>query len=114
MKLRPHQKQTTFDLQQNTVGIVTYPTGGGKTMVGIADTLREFEKSEPQTVCVVAPRILLACQLSSEYLEHIKNARVLHVHSGKVSHYHTTKVKNIQDWTHIHKNHHKLIFCTYI
>jgi superfamily II DNA or RNA helicase len=113
MQLRPHQKQTTFDLRQNTVGIVTYPTGGGKTMVGIADTIREFEKSEPQTVCVVAPRILLACQLSSEYLEHIKNARVLHVHSGKVSHYHTTKVKNIQDWVNIHKNHHKLIFCTY-
>lgn len=113
MELRPHQAKTVFDLQHNNVGIVTYPTGGGKTMVGIADTIREFEKTQPQTVCVVAPRILLACQLSSEYLEHIKNARVLHVHSGKVSHYHTTKVKNIQDWMEIHKNHHKLIFCTY-
>jgi|LauGreDrversion4_2_1035121.scaffolds.fasta_scaffold00822_15 superfamily II DNA or RNA helicase len=113
MKLRPHQQQSVLDLQNNKVGIVTYPTGGGKTIVGIADTIREFEKSEPQTVCVVAPRIILACQLSSEYLEHIKNARVLHVHSGKVQHYHTTKVKNIQDWTNIHKTHHKLIFCTY-
>lgn len=113
MKLRPHQEQTTFDLQHNNVGIVTYTTGGGKTLVGIADALRVFESNEPQTVCVVAPRILLACQLSSEYLEHIKNARVLHVHSGKVQHYHTTKVKNIQDWTNIHQNHHKLIFCTY-
>jgi len=113
MKLRPHQNQTVQDLKHHNLGIITYPTGGGKTMVGIADTLREFEKTTPQTVCVVAPRILLACQLSSEYLEHIKNARVLHVHSGKVQHYHTTKTKNIQDWMEIHKNHHKLIFCTY-
>jgi superfamily II DNA or RNA helicase len=113
MKLRPHQQQSVLDLQTNNVGIVTYPTGGGKTIVGIADTIREFEKTEPQTVCVVAPRIILACQLSCEYLEHIKNARVLHVHSGKVQHYHTTKVKNIQDWMNIHKDHHKLIFCTY-
>ncbi len=113
MKLRPHQNQTVQDLKHHNLGIITYPTGGGKTMVGIADTLREFEKITPQTVCVVAPRILLACQLSSEYLEHIKNARVLHVHSGKVQHYHTTKTKNIEDWIEIHKNHHKLIFCTY-
>lgn len=113
MELRPHQNQTVQDLRHHDLGIITYPTGGGKTMVGIADTIREFEKTIPQTVCVVAPRILLACQLSSEYLEYIKNARVLHVHSGKVQHYHTTKTKNIQDWMEIHKNHHKLIFCTY-
>lgn len=113
MQFRPHQEKALDVMSKHSKGICVMPTGAGKTLVGIGDTLREFEKTEPQTVCVVAPRILLACQLSSEYLEHIKNVRVLHVHSGKVIHYHTTKVKNIQDWVEIHKNHHKLIFCTY-
>ena len=37
----------------------------------------------PQTIVVVAPRILLANQLCSEFLEHIDNVEVLHVHSGE-------------------------------
>jgi hypothetical protein len=34
----------------------------------IFDCVREFEKSEPQTIVVVSPRILLAEQLSAEFL----------------------------------------------
>ena len=113
MKLRTHQQRAIDSMSVHDKGIVTMTTGAGKTNVGIADTMRQFELDDPQTVCVVAPRILLACQLSSEYLEHIKNARVLHVHSGKVQHYHTTRTKNIQEWMEIHKGHHKIIFTTY-
>jgi superfamily II DNA or RNA helicase len=111
--LRTHQEKALAVLSEKRVGIVTCPTGAGKTIIGIADTMREFNKAEPQTICIVAPRILLACQLSVEYLEHIKNAKILHVHSGKVLHYHTTNIKNIQDWSEIHKKSHRLIFTTY-
>lgn len=113
ISLRTHQEEALAALSQNHVGIVTCPTGAGKTIIGIVDTMRQFDKTEPQTVCIIAPRILLACQLSVEYLQHIKNAKVLHVHSGKVSHYHTTNIKNIQDWSQIHSKSHRLIFTTY-
>jgi superfamily II DNA or RNA helicase len=45
-----------------------FPTGGGKTLVGICDALRQFETGAAKTIVVVAPRILLAEQLSAEYL----------------------------------------------
>lgn len=115
MNLRPHQEQALEVLSQTDRGIVAMATGAGKTNVQIFDVKREFEKSEPQTVVVVAPRILLASQLSFDYGKHIDNAKFLHVHTknGKVRHYHTTNPKTIQEWTEIHKSHHKLIFTTY-
>ena len=70
------------------------PTGSGKTLVGIMDAIRQFESKERQTIVVVAPRILLADQLCSEYLEQITDpmVRVLHVHSGKTHHESTTNL----------------------
>ncbi len=78
-QLRPHQQSSLDALSQHSKGIVVMPTGGGKTNVGIFDTIRQFSNPEPQTVVVVSPRILLAEQLSSEYLEFITNASVLHL-----------------------------------
>jgi superfamily II DNA or RNA helicase len=115
MQLRPHQQEAIEVLSKTERGIVAMATGAGKTNVQIFDTKREFEKTDPQTVVVVAPRILLASQLSFDYGKHIDNAKFLHVHTknGKVRHYHTTNAKTIKEWTEIHKFHHKLIFATY-
>jgi superfamily II DNA or RNA helicase len=89
-----------------------FPTGGGKTNVGIFDALREFQTDAPKTVVVVAPRILLAEQLSSEYLEFITTVAVLHVHSGETHHFSTTKPAEIHNWCR-RAYKHQLIFTTY-
>jgi len=110
--LRPHQQTALDALQQHSKGIVVMPTGAGKTNVGIFDAIRQFSKPEPQTIVVVSPRILLAEQLSSEYLEFITNASVLHIHSGETHHFSTTKPNVIRGWYEATKGH-KLIFTTY-
>lgn len=111
-QLRPHQQTALDALSQHSKGIVVMPTGGGKTNVGIFDTIRQFSNPEPQTVVVVSPRILLAEQLSSEYLEFITNASVLHIHSGETHHFSTTKPNVIRNWYEQAQGH-KLIFTTY-
>lgn len=115
MNLRPHQQEALNILGQTERGIIAMATGAGKTNVQIFDVKRVFELAEPQTVVVVAPRILLASQLSFDYSKHIDNAKFLHVHTknGKVRHYHTTNPKTIKEWVEIHSSHHKLIFTTY-
>ena len=112
ISLRPHQQTALDALQQHSKGIVVMPTGGGKTNVGIFDAIRQFSKPEPQTIVVVSPRILLAEQLSSEYLEFITNVSVLHIHSGETHHFSTTKLNVIRGWYEATKGH-KLIFTTY-
>ena len=112
IQLRPHQQIALDALRQNDKGICVFPTGGGKTNVGIFDAIQEFLKKIPQTIVVVAPRILLAEQLSSEYLEFITNARVLHVHSGETHHFSSTRPNVIRTWVEATKGH-KLIFTTY-
>lgn len=112
IQLRPHQQIALDALRQNDKGICVFPTGGGKTNVGIFDAIQEFLKEIPQTIVVVAPRILLAEQLSSEYLEFITNARVLHVHSGETHHFSSTRPNVIRTWVEATQGH-KLIFTTY-
>ncbi len=112
IQLRPHQQRALDALAKYLKGQVIIPTGGGKTLVGICDAMREFLKETPQTIVVVAPRILLAEQLSSEYLEFITNAQVLHVHSGETHHFSSTRPNVIRAWYEQAKGH-KLIFTTY-
>jgi superfamily II DNA or RNA helicase len=83
ISLRPHQERAVAAMQQHDKGQVIVPTGGGKTLKMIYDALRQLQSETPQTIVVVAPRILLAEQLSSEFLEFITNAEVMHVHSGE-------------------------------
>ena len=120
IQLRPHQQRALDALANYLKGQVVMPTASGKTNVAIFDALREFQKDAPQTIVVVAPRIILANQLSSEFLEHITNVAVLHVHSGETHHYSTTKPWEIQMWDSIVRTafnpdapKHKLIFTTY-
>ncbi len=112
ISFRAHQQECLDETAIHSKGIICATTGAGKTLVGIGDTMREFEKETPQTVVVVAPRILLANQLSSEYLEHIDNVAVLHVHSGETHHFSTTKPAEIYNWSY-RAYKHQLIFTTY-
>ena len=115
MQLRPHQQKAVDALSKYRIGQCIFPTGAGKTLVGIMDAVRQFESEEQKTIVVVAPRILLAEQLSAEYLEHITDVQVMHVHSGETHHFRTTKVRQIQ-WHDILCNAsgaHQLIFTTY-
>ena len=99
-------------MTEHSKGQVIVPTGGGKTLVAIKDALRQIEKGYNKTIVVVAPRILLAGQLSSEFLEEIENVSVMHVHSGETHHFSTTKSDEIQEWVSDTQGH-KLIFTTY-
>jgi superfamily II DNA or RNA helicase len=113
MKLRPQQKQSIAAMIKHQFGQIIAPTGAGKTLIMIYDAIRRMkESSTPLTIVVCAPRILLAEQLSSEFLEHIDFANVLHVHSGETHHKSTTKPNNIALWDYFVENH-KLIFTTY-
>ena len=110
--LRPHQHRAVAAMQKHNKGQIIVPTGGGKTLKMIYDVMRLFQSETPQTVVVVAPRILLAEQLSSEFLEHITTAAVLHVHSGETHHTSTTKPAEIYNWSR-RAYKHQLIFTTY-
>ena len=112
IQLRSHQQTALDALSQHSKGICIFPTGGGKTNVGIFDAVRQFQSNTPKTIVVVAPRILLAEQLSSEYLEFITNASVLHIHSGETHHFSSTRPNVIRGWYETTKGH-KLIFTTY-
>jgi len=113
--LRPHQQRALDALQTNAIGQCIFPTGGGKTLVGIMDAQKRFSIKVPRTIVVVAPRILLAEQLSSEYLEHITNTNVLHVHSGETRHFSTTKPERIKLFVDMCQTvrEHVIIFTTY-
>ena len=97
--LRPHQHEAVNAMWQNNKGQVIIPTGGGKTICMIDDAITNMEvRHHGQTFVVVAPRILLAEQLCSEFLELVTpshNAHILHVHSGETSHFSTTKAEKI-------------------
>ena len=112
IKLRPHQERIVKRMTHTTKGQVIVPTGGGKTMCMITDAHRQFQYGN-QTIVVVAPRILLAQQLSNDFLKIIDNARVLHVHSGESEYDSTTNSKDIGEWVVNNWNDNKIIFTTY-
>ena len=112
MQLRPHQIDATKAMFQHAKGQIIVPTGGGKTMCMIDDAEQRFRSTIADTIVVVAPRILLADQLSSEFLEHITDVSVLQVHSGKTHHDSTTNPETIKWWVDNTLGN-KLIFTTY-
>ncbi len=111
MQLRPHQEKALEALARHSKGQIIVPTGGGKTLIAIKDAVRRLESSF-KTIIVVAPRILLAEQLSSEFLEEIENVKVMHVHSGETYHYSTTNSHKIRVWNNNTVGR-KIIFTTY-
>ena len=115
--LRPHQREACDAMLKHNRGQIIVPTGGGKTMCMIQDAIDTIDKLDISTIVVVAPRILLAEQLCSEFLEHIniEDVEILHVHSGETKHLSTTKVAAIEDFNHFcwKNNRSSLIFTTY-
>jgi len=113
MQLRPHQLEALDKMNTKRLGQVIVPTGGGKTMCMIEDAKKRFTQSSlPQTIVVVAPRILLANQLSAEFLEFITDVDVIHVHSGETHHNSTTKADQLEYWVN-NSTENILIFTTY-
>ena len=113
IQLRPHQQRAVAVMEKYSKGQIIVPTGGGKTLKMIYDALRELQSETPQTIVVVAPRILLAEQLSSEFLEFITNAAVFHIHSGETHHESSTRPGIIRQWIENNRSRHKLIVTTY-
>ena len=100
--LRPHQERIIDRLQNYNKGQVIVPTGGGKTLTMIMDTKNRHDSiNNGTTTVVVAPRILLAEQLCSEFMEITDPnnidpyLHVLHVHSGETHYTSTTKSDKI-------------------
>ena len=119
--LRPHQQSALAKLASASRGQILVPTGGGKTLIGIMDAVRHLNASvSPQTIIVVAPRILLAQQLCSEWMEVIKEEvthQVIpaHIHSGDTTHFSTTKVEEIECFEGMMRTAelHRIYFTTY-
>ena len=102
LTLRPHQERIINRLQNYNKGQVIVPTGGGKTLTMIMDAQSSMDRcNNGVTTVVVAPRILLAEQLCSEFMEVIdpNNSdpylHVMHVHSGETHYTSTTKAEKI-------------------
>ena len=100
--LRPHQQRIVNRMENYTKGQIIVPTGGGKTMCMIVDTQRRLDSIDNgTTTVVVAPRILLAEQLCSEFMEVLDPdnsdpyLHVIHVHSGETHYTSTTKAEKI-------------------
>lgn len=106
IKLRPHQQRALDAMSKHKKGQIIVPTGGGKTMIMIQHAMRVSGK----TLLIVAPRILLAKQLRSEFLEHF-DCDYLHVHSGEKNG--TTNPEEIFRWEQYNYHRPKLIFTTY-
>ena len=121
MQLRPHQEQAIQSMTDHDKGQVIVPTGGGKTICMIMDTIKQFTLKQhglgiSQTFVVVAPRILLAEQLCSEFLEMMHeqdDVTPMHVHSGKIKGmFSTTNPFQIQQFVETTSGN-RLIFTTY-
>ena len=118
LTLRPHQNRILDRMLAYNKGQLIVPTGGGKTLTMIVDTQRRHDAiNNGTTTVVVAPRILLAEQLCSEFLEIIDTAHthVMHVHSGETHHYSTTKADKIHVFTNTARaaGENVIIFTTY-
>jgi len=116
MPLRPHQIDALDAMVRHSKGQIIVPTGGGKTMCMIHDVCNQLEDGV-KTIVVVAPRILLAQQLSSEFLEAIESqfcdrVNVMHVHSGETHHYSSTNSHEIRVWNN-NTIGYRMIFTTY-
>lgn len=111
ISLQSHQELAIEAMNEFNKGQVIMPTGAGKSLTMIYHAIHRLKDSNDKTLVVVTPRILLTCQLSSNFECHINNVHILHVHSGDTEHFSTTNPFLISSWNQIEGN--KLIFTTY-
>tara|TARA_B100000287_G_scaffold188885_1_gene178532 strand:+ start:312 stop:1529 length:1218 start_codon:yes stop_codon:yes gene_type:complete len=126
-QLRYHQQEAVDLLREYNKGQVIVPTGGGKTMIAITDAQHVFNNCawdvmlkdpDRKVIVVVAPRILLAQQLSEDFEKALNvhpmlQYKVMHVHSGDTHHYSSTDPSDIFAWSAVNYRYNKLIFTTY-
>ena len=101
-------------MQQENIGQIIVPTGGGKTYIMIKDCLDNLDNN---VTVIVAPRILLAQQLCDDFIHQLgdkisPNLNVFHAHSGRTKHLSSTKPEEIKHWIDNTPND-KLLFTTY-
>ena len=118
ISLRPHQQRILDRMLAYNKGQVIVPTGGGKTLTMIVDTQRRHNTiNNGTTTVVVAPRILLAEQLCSEFMEIVDTAHthVMQVHSGETHYFSTTKSEKIALFNNVARTagENVIIFTTY-
>jgi superfamily II DNA or RNA helicase len=118
MQLLDYQQRALSEISKHSKGKVLIPTGGGKTVVMMQDAKNRIAASDvPLTIVVVAPRILLANQLSDEFEQYLKSEEICiaHVHSGETHHFSSTQSHKIAAHNAVAKalQQHHLIFTTY-
>ena len=122
LTLRPHQQRITDRMLAYNKGQIIVPTGGGKTLTMIMDAQSSMNSIDNGvTTVVVAPRILLAEQLCSEFMEVIDPdnsdpyLHVMHVHSGETHYTSTTNADKINVYANCARNmgENCIIFTTY-
>jgi superfamily II DNA or RNA helicase len=113
LQLRPQQQEVFSLMREHSKMLTVAPTSAGKSIMMIADAKHRFTEGESnKTLLVVAPKILLAQQLSEEFEKFIPNATFMHVHSGDTNHFRTTDFLELAYW-HEKTDGNKLIFSTY-
>jgi len=112
MQFRLFQQRIFDKMLSFDSGRVLVPTGGGKTYIMIRHSMVMIENG-CKTILVVAPRILLANQLCSEFTEFITDAEIMHVHSGETHYFSSTNPDRIRGWVDDRIDTPKLIFTTY-
>ena len=96
-------------MQDDNMGQIIVPTGGGKTYIMIQDCIKHLDNN---VTVIVAPRILLAQQLCDDFIQSIdKDLNVFHTHSGRTKFPSSTKPDEIAEF--VNNNDHAIIFTTY-
>ena len=70
-QLRPNQNEILDACKQNHKGIITSPTGSGKTLSFITDCRRFLQPGK--VILIVAPQLMLSEQLFKEFDEHLSD-----------------------------------------
>lgn len=116
MKLRPYQKNAVNQIQSHNRGVVIIPTSGGKTLIMMEDVnMRLTQSKKLMTIVIVAPVIILATQLASQFNSYLTGKHqffVTHVHSGENGTTDSEKILAYNKLVHS-MNKHSLIFTTY-
>jgi superfamily II DNA or RNA helicase len=112
ISLRPQQEEVFSLMREHSKMLTVAPTSAGKSIMMIADAKHRFTEGESKAIVVVAPKILLAQQLSDEFEKYIDNVSIAHVHSGDANHFRTTDFLELAYWFEKTEGN-KLIFSTY-
>jgi len=114
-QLRPHQQLGLNAMKNCNKGVLVMPTGAGKSLVMMEDAKQRIQNSSsPITFVIVAPKILLATQLASQFKSYLSefNIYISHIHSGEDG---CTDIEHIKITNQLVKNlgKHHLFFTTY-